>query len=213
MKKVTDESITRQAIGQWCNGHTCPNFKTVPVIAEFFSVSTDYLLTDTNIKTVNHGLRAACEYTGLSEEAVERFHNNTLFSSVISHIVSSSAFLKWYTIRVYRGYDISGRRLKPYLMTWKLDDKMIDRQIQKELQWQALEFEKRCESGEDSGSNIKLCDFCDKYLEMAKTFLSPAAYELYKRNIIEYVKPALGQKPCTRRINRLIQGYLFVQLI
>lgn len=77
-------------------------------------------------------------------------------------------------------------------MTWKPDDKMTDRQIQKELQWQALEFEKRCENGEASGSNIKLCDFCDKYLEMAKTFLSPATYELYKRNITEYVKPALG---------------------
>lgn len=97
-----------------------------------------------------------------------------------------------YTIRVYRGYNISGRRLKPYLMTWKPDDKMTDKQIQKELQWQALEFEKRCENGEASGSNIKLCDFCDKYLEMAKTFLSPATYELYKRNITEYVKPALG---------------------
>lgn len=97
-----------------------------------------------------------------------------------------------YTIRVYRGYDINNNRLKPYLMTWKPDSGMTDRQIQKELQRQALEFEKQCENGIAAISNIKLCDFCDQYLEAAKTFLSPATLAAYKRNIKDCVKPTLG---------------------
>lgn len=97
-----------------------------------------------------------------------------------------------YTIRVYRGYDINNNRLKPYLMTWKPDSGMTDRQIQKELQRQALQFERQCKNGEAATSNIKLGDFCAQYLETAKTFLSPATYEFYDRNIEDYIKPALG---------------------
>ena len=77
-------------------------------------------------------------------------------------------------------------------MTWKPDSGMTDRQIQKELQRQALEFEKQCENGTAAISNIKLCDFCDQYLEAAKTVLSPATLAAYKRNIKDCVKPALG---------------------
>ena len=44
IKAKTGDSITRQAVGQWCNGNTCPNLKTVPFIADFFNVSADYLL-------------------------------------------------------------------------------------------------------------------------------------------------------------------------
>lgn len=97
-----------------------------------------------------------------------------------------------YTIRVYRGYDINGNRLKPYLMTWKPDSGMTDRQIQKELQRQALQFEKQCENGEASTSSIKLGDFCTQYLETAKTFLSPSTLATYQRNIRDFIKPALG---------------------
>ncbi len=70
------ESVTRQAVGQWCNGNTCPNLRTVPIIAEFFGVSTDYLLTDTEIKTTNAELKAVCEYTGLSESAVSKIKDS-----------------------------------------------------------------------------------------------------------------------------------------
>ena len=36
-----------------------------------------------------------------------------------------------YTIRVYRGYDSSGKRLKPYTMTYKPDCGMTPKQIEK----------------------------------------------------------------------------------
>ncbi|MCH5202680.1 MAG: helix-turn-helix transcriptional regulator [Oscillospiraceae bacterium] len=66
----TGEGVTRQAIGQWCKGYTCPNLKMVPIIAEFFGVSCDYLLTDTDIETPDTEIAAVCKYTGLSSDAV-----------------------------------------------------------------------------------------------------------------------------------------------
>ncbi len=71
--EVSGESITRQAVGQWCNGKTCPSLKIVPIIADFFGVTTDYLLTDTEIKTADTDIKAICEYTGLTEKAVTAF--------------------------------------------------------------------------------------------------------------------------------------------
>lgn len=66
----TGESITRQSVGQWCSGNTCPSLKTIPVIANFFGVSTDYLLTDTLVQNPEADVISVCEYTGLTEKAV-----------------------------------------------------------------------------------------------------------------------------------------------
>ncbi|MBQ8435228.1 MAG: helix-turn-helix transcriptional regulator [Oscillospiraceae bacterium] len=70
IEKQGGGSFTRQAIGQWCNGNTCPNLKTVPIIAKFFGVSTDYLLTDTDIKTPIAERQAILNWTGLTEKAL-----------------------------------------------------------------------------------------------------------------------------------------------
>ena len=71
IEKETGESVTRQAVGQWCNGNSCPNLKTVPIIAKFFGVSTDYLLTNTEIRSSDIKIKQVCEFTGLSERAIE----------------------------------------------------------------------------------------------------------------------------------------------
>ena len=43
-----------------------------------------------------------------------------------------------YTIRVYHGYDSQGKRLKPYTMTYKPAPTMTAKQIEKELNKQAV---------------------------------------------------------------------------
>ncbi len=68
--KQTGETITRQSVGQWFIGATCPPLRTVPLIAEFFGVSTDYLLTETETKSPDVNIQALCEYTGLSEKSI-----------------------------------------------------------------------------------------------------------------------------------------------
>lgn len=52
-----------------------------------------------------------------------------------------------YTIRVYHGYDSKGKRLKPYTMTYKPAPGMTAKQIEKELNRQAVMFEEQCNNG------------------------------------------------------------------
>ena len=77
IKQHTGEGVTRQAIGQWCNGNTSPNLKTVPLIASFFGVSVDYLLTETEVKSADLDLKAVCNFTGLTEKAAQTLHDLT----------------------------------------------------------------------------------------------------------------------------------------
>lgn len=52
-----------------------------------------------------------------------------------------------YQIRVFRGRDASGKRLKDYMMTWKPTPGMTKRQIEKEVNRQATLFEENCKLG------------------------------------------------------------------
>ena len=52
-----------------------------------------------------------------------------------------------YQIRVFRGRDASGKRLKDYILTWKPEPGMTKRQIEKELDRQATLFEENCKLG------------------------------------------------------------------
>lgn len=66
----TGKAPTRQAVSAWTRGNS-PDIKTVPIIAEFFKVSTDYLLTETQIRPIDVELTAVCNYTGLSPKSIE----------------------------------------------------------------------------------------------------------------------------------------------
>lgn len=52
-----------------------------------------------------------------------------------------------YTIRVYHGYNSEGKRLKPYTISYKPAPGMTAKQIEKEVQRQALLFEEQCKLG------------------------------------------------------------------
>lgn len=98
-----------------------------------------------------------------------------------------------YTIRVYHGYDSEGKRLKPYTMSYKPAPNMTAKQIEKEVQRQALLFEEQCKNGMISTNrNIKLSDFCPMYLEIKKDVLSPRVWHDYSRTIDKLIIPLLG---------------------
>lgn len=65
---------TRQTISNWQTGESVPDIIKLADIAQYFGVSTDYLLGLSDTKSPDAGAKAAVEYTGLSEEAVERLH-------------------------------------------------------------------------------------------------------------------------------------------
>lgn len=98
-----------------------------------------------------------------------------------------------YRIRVARGYDSEGNKLKPYEMTWKPAQNMTQKQIEKEVQKQAMLFEEQCKTGlSGDATRITLSEFIPLYLEQKKPALSPTTYEYYCRAIQLKILPALG---------------------
>lgn len=98
-----------------------------------------------------------------------------------------------YRIRVARGYDSEGNKLKPYEMTWKRPKDMTQRKADKEAQRQALLFEEQCKNGlAGDSTRITLAEFIPVYLEQKKPALSPTTYDYYCRAIELKILPALG---------------------
>ena len=70
--------VSRQAISQYCDGSTVPNADKLLKIADYFGVSLDYLVGRTDTPTTDRALRAVCDYTGLSEKAIQWLHTCSL---------------------------------------------------------------------------------------------------------------------------------------
>lgn len=113
-----------------------------------------------------------------------------------------------YQIRVYRGSNGNGKRLKPYFLTWKPAEGMTERQMQKELTRTALKFEEECKNGKISTSNITMREFTREYLEIMKPILAPTTFEFYSSNIEQCVIPSLGNRKLREITTRMIQEYI-----
>lgn len=113
-----------------------------------------------------------------------------------------------YTIRVYRGYDSNGERLKPYTMTYKPASGLTAKQIERELNRQAVQFEEKCKNGGAANSTMKLEEFCKIYLDIMKPLLSPATAAFYKQQIDGYVIPALGHMKLKDIKTAHVQAYI-----
>ncbi len=97
-----------------------------------------------------------------------------------------------YQIRVSCGTDIYSKKIVES-MTWKPDENMTPRQIEKELNRVVVHFEENVKKGiVKSNKKIKMHEFCDIYLEMQKKTLSPTSYHVYQNIINTYIVPALG---------------------
>lgn len=97
-----------------------------------------------------------------------------------------------YRIKVSCGYDTSGHQIVKS-KTWKPSPGMTQRQIDKELNRVAVEFENKVVNGMVADSStIKLVDFCDEYITMAKQTLSPSTLAFYKNVIDKIIVPSLG---------------------
>lgn len=66
--------VTRQTISNWQTGKSIPSIVELMRITEYFHVSADYLLGLSDTASPEVTARAAVEYTGLSEAAVEWLH-------------------------------------------------------------------------------------------------------------------------------------------
>lgn len=99
---------------------------------------------------------------------------------------------KGYRIKVSCGYDVNGRQIV-HSMTWTPEPKLTQRQIEKELNKTAVEFENKVLSGTyTNASKIFLSEFCPQYIDMVKDVLSPTTLQSYEVIIKNYIIPALG---------------------
>lgn len=66
--------VTRQAVSSYSLGTSVPDIEKFEKIADFFHVSTEYLLGRSDIKKTDATKQAAAEYLGLTEEAIDAIY-------------------------------------------------------------------------------------------------------------------------------------------
>lgn len=98
-----------------------------------------------------------------------------------------------YEITVSCGYDTNGKKIRQS-MTYKPEKGMTKRQIDKEVNKQAVLFEERCKYGQAAtDGKIKFDDYVTKiYFESAKDFLSEYEIDHYRGIIKNHISPVLG---------------------
>lgn len=63
-------SVSDNVISYFTKGTRQPNIEQLIKLADFFDVSTDYLLGRTEVQSTDADIKAVCEYTGLDEMAI-----------------------------------------------------------------------------------------------------------------------------------------------
>jgi len=97
-----------------------------------------------------------------------------------------------YRIRISAGYDISGKQITKQ-MTWKPTKNMSIKQIAKEVNIIAVNFEQQVANGYGVNSeNIKLVDFLPTYYKMIEQAISPTTFASYKGVLERDILPQIG---------------------
>lgn len=96
-----------------------------------------------------------------------------------------------YKITVSSGYDLSGKQIR-HTMTWTPPDGMTKKQIQKEVNRQAVLFEEQVQLGQVLDGNIRFSDFSEQWLhDYAELQLRPTMVNSY-RQIINRLNRIIG---------------------
>ena len=107
-----------------------------------------------------------------------------------------------YQISVSCGYDMNGKQICRY-MTYTPDPGMTAKQIEKELQRQAVLFEESCTTGQVMDSNIRFSEFSKEWMKHKKAELRPKTYATYD-NLLPRINAAIGHM----RIDRIQPQHL-----
>lgn len=97
-----------------------------------------------------------------------------------------------YQIRVFRGRDASGKRLKDYMMTWKPTPGMTKRQIEKELERQTTLFEENCKLGNVSTEKPTFEKYSAYVLDLKTLAGMKPKTAAHYRDMLKHVLPEIG---------------------
>ena len=111
-----------------------------------------------------------------------------------------------YEIRVSCGYDVNGKQ-KFQQMTWRPEPGMTKRQIEKELNRQAVMFEEACKKGQIT-ANVKFEQFAEEWFnDYAKLNLRSTSFERMKQ-LTQRVYPSIGHMRLDKITGRHIQQFI-----
>lgn len=85
--------ISRGALSFYENGDRKPDAEIIFKMADYFNVSSDYLIGLSDYKTTDTNLQAACKYTGLSEKAIlqlQEYYTTNL--NTLNSIIEDNSF-------------------------------------------------------------------------------------------------------------------------
>lgn len=109
-------NVTRQSANQYCLGLSSPDTEKLCKTAVHFGVTTDYLLGMTDISSADPTMKMACDFTGLSETAIQQLRalNEEVFTSdqfptvtpiaTLSEIISQGDNFVYFMDYVMHGY-------------------------------------------------------------------------------------------------------------
>ncbi len=95
-----------------------------------------------------------------------------------------------YRITVACGYDVNGKQIR-HRMTYTPEKGMTAKQIEKEVQRQAVLFEEKCQSGNVLDGNIKFSDFAELWFNDRKKDFRPKTYARYL-SMLPRINAAIG---------------------
>lgn len=95
-----------------------------------------------------------------------------------------------YEIRVSMGRDINGKQIFKY-STWAPQSNMTERQIEKELQRQAVLFEEKCRQGRVLDTSIKFADFAEQWLQANEDIHAPS-YQQTAKFLLTRINAGIG---------------------
>lgn len=95
-----------------------------------------------------------------------------------------------YLISVSCGYDMIGKQIRK-TMTYTPDKGLTEKQIDKEVQRQAVLFEERCLKGQVLDENMRFSEFAALWFEDRKNDLRPRTFARYK-SMLPRINTAIG---------------------
>ena len=111
-----------------------------------------------------------------------------------------------YQIRVSCGYDTSGNQVERS-MTWKPDPNMTEKQVQKELNRQAVMFEEACANGQMT-TMMKFQDFAEQwfkeYAEIKLKTQTIRCYHFFEKRVFKEIGHMRMDKITTRTIQMFV---------
>ena len=84
-----DLGLSRQTISNFVNGRYKPVGDNLEKLADYFNVSTDYILGRTDVKSPDTTIQGVCEYLGLTEQAVNSLAETSRFHNKLSDFIEN----------------------------------------------------------------------------------------------------------------------------